>query len=309
MLTEQAIPKYLPKDKLFNPELVPFGKNEVTLTSGYFDLLHYGHIQFLRRCKEIGNPLVVGVLAEKISMKPGRPIINDQERMTLISELASVDYVFLDYEGYSETLLRLLVPKTIIFSSGEESSLEKKRQITFIENIFPNLKIAYIPRQSYKISTTQIIERIKNSSNIGIQKERIQIETIKSDLTEYAQLSNAETKTAAFIVNDEATLLSKGVNYHPDFTGTVIFSNTTTVEGQQLKPRPTHAEMDAVLKLLDCGVTSFKNLILYSLVIPCAGCAEIISRLGFKKVVYYNDFDNNYGELILNSNGIELEKG
>ena len=308
MLSERSISPTVTKEKIFDPDHIPFGKNEITLTSGYFDLLHYGHIQFLKRCKEIGNPLVVGVLAKDISTKSGRPILNDEERLTPIAELSCVDFAFLDRHGYSDTLLQLFKPKTIIFSTGEEAAIEKQRQIDRIITNFPNLKITYIPRQSYTISTTQIIERVQNSTNTKIPIEYFRKDTIESDLTACAQESNAETKTAAFIVADNDIVLSKGVNYHPDFSGTVIFSNTSTVESQQIKPRPTHAEMDAILKLVDEGVKIFRHLTLYSLVMPCAGCAETISRLKFQKVVYFREFDNNYGELILRSNGVQLEK-
>ncbi|MBA3723580.1 MAG: adenylyltransferase/cytidyltransferase family protein [Candidatus Levybacteria bacterium] len=308
MPREREHNRYSTQNKIFTLTDAPFGPDEVTLVTGYYDLLHSGHVGFLEECKQIGDPLTVGVRAKAKSGKPGRPIVPDDARLRVVAGLACVDHAFLDEHGYSKVLLDTLQPKTIILSSGEAASAEKTAEIIFLRTQYPDLNITELPRHTDEISTSQIVEWIHNPEDVS-EKEIIRTEEIEGALIDYAQQSNAAMKSAAFIIGEGGVVLAKGVNYHPEFSGTVIYFNTATLEYKESKPRPMHAEFDAMLKLEDKGIDAASPHTLHCLHMPCAGCAEVISRKGFKKVVYYNGFDNNYGELILRRNNIELING
>jgi len=68
----------------------------VVLTNGCFDLIHPGHLSFLRRAKELGDVLVVGVNADDSVRKlkgPDRPLLRDVDRAEMVAALDPVDLV------------------------------------------------------------------------------------------------------------------------------------------------------------------------------------------------------------------------
>lgn len=70
----------------------------VGLTSGCFDLLHYGHVDYLNRCRELCDRLVVGVDCDQMvraAKGPDRPIIPELERLALVCHLRPVDHAFI----------------------------------------------------------------------------------------------------------------------------------------------------------------------------------------------------------------------
>lgn len=63
--------------------------------AGVFDLLHYGHINYLKQAKKLGDVLVVGLLSDEgvARYKPYKPIMNYEQRWEVIRSLRFVDYV------------------------------------------------------------------------------------------------------------------------------------------------------------------------------------------------------------------------
>src|ERR1700737_5229656 len=70
--------------------------DRVVLTNGCFDLLHPGHLAFLREAKTLGDLLVVGVNSDDAALRPkgpGRPLVADVDRAELLAALEPVDLV------------------------------------------------------------------------------------------------------------------------------------------------------------------------------------------------------------------------
>ena len=66
----------------------------IILANGNFDLLHVGHVRYLRGAKALGGKLVVAVNSDESvrALKgEGRPIMPEQERAEIVSALADVD--------------------------------------------------------------------------------------------------------------------------------------------------------------------------------------------------------------------------
>ncbi len=84
---------------------------KVVLANGCFDILHVGHLRYLNEARTLGDVLVVAVNSDRSVQKikePGRPIMNENERVGLISALKVVDYVVLfDDPDVSEVLAAL----------------------------------------------------------------------------------------------------------------------------------------------------------------------------------------------------------
>ena len=75
-------------DYLFN------NKFKTVLTYGTFDLLHYGHLEILKRSKNLGDRLIVGLSTDEFNRKKGKnSIMNYKKRKELLESLSYVDLV------------------------------------------------------------------------------------------------------------------------------------------------------------------------------------------------------------------------
>jgi D-glycero-beta-D-manno-heptose 1-phosphate adenylyltransferase len=90
------------------------------LTNGVFDLLHVGHLRFLRAARLLGDLLVVGVNADAAVRKPGRPLVPEAERAELVAALEPVDYVVIFGEPTADSLLRSVRPD--VYAKGADYS-------------------------------------------------------------------------------------------------------------------------------------------------------------------------------------------
>ncbi len=85
----------------------------IVLANGCFDLLHVGHIRYLRAAKALGGRLVVGVNADESvrALKgAGRPLMPAAERAEILAALEAVDAVVIFPEADVRPLLRELHP-------------------------------------------------------------------------------------------------------------------------------------------------------------------------------------------------------
>lgn len=93
---------------------------KVIFTNGCFDLLHCGHIQCLKKAKELGDLLVVGVNSDASVSRlkgPTRPINHDEDRMKVLEALESVDYVVKFEEDTPYELIKRIKPNVIVKGS------------------------------------------------------------------------------------------------------------------------------------------------------------------------------------------------
>jgi D-beta-D-heptose 7-phosphate kinase/D-beta-D-heptose 1-phosphate adenosyltransferase len=138
-----------------------------TLTGGFYDMLHVGHLYYLEHAAKLGRPLIVVVNTDAAAMeKKGhlRPIIPEKFRARMVASLACVDYVIIsNHASYSEYFLNAIQPKHYVFV--REKMDVRKRQKKEIEKKYPQTKVVIIPRIKKYGSTTEIIQRIKQEKN------------------------------------------------------------------------------------------------------------------------------------------------
>lgn len=83
----------------------------IVLANGCFDLIHVGHIRYLKESKKRGDILVVALNSDSSIRKlkgKGRPILNQEERTRIISSFSFVDYItFFDETNVAKVLLAL----------------------------------------------------------------------------------------------------------------------------------------------------------------------------------------------------------
>jgi rfaE bifunctional protein nucleotidyltransferase chain/domain len=86
----------------------------LSFANGHFDLLHVGHLRYLRGAKERGDVLVVGINGDASVERlkgAGRPLVPAIERAELVAALEPVDYVVIFEEDTAERVLRALEPE------------------------------------------------------------------------------------------------------------------------------------------------------------------------------------------------------
>ena len=153
-------------------QIIPEIKNvgdRVVLTHGAFDILHIGHIEFLRESKEKGQVLIVGIESDKrIAEYKGisRPIIPFDQRMRLVSKIQFVDFVFpiTDKNPFNDELYMKMYDnlQPNILTYGRNYGAEKQRKAT--KDYFTDIKFEKILTEFDKLqSTTKIIEKIITS--------------------------------------------------------------------------------------------------------------------------------------------------
>lgn len=107
----------------------------IVLVGGCFDLLHVGHVEFLKRAKEKGDALFVLLESDKkVKQVKGenRPIHTQEERAKVLSALEPVDYVILlpyftrnqDYDN----LVMQIKPDIIATTKADRYKIHKERQ-------------------------------------------------------------------------------------------------------------------------------------------------------------------------------------
>lgn len=118
------------------------------ITYGTFDLLHYGHINLLRRAKAMGDYLIVGLSTDEFNAGKGKKAyFSYEKRKQLLEALRYVDLVIPE-ESWNQKRSDILMYKIDTFVMGDDWK-GKFDSLTDICNV------VYLPRTP-EISTTKI---------------------------------------------------------------------------------------------------------------------------------------------------------
>src|SRR5882757_7195103 len=104
-------------------ELRAAGKRIVT-TNGCFDLLHVGHVRYLRAARALGDALAVGLNGDQSVRElkgANRPINNEIDRAEILAALEDVDFVAIFPEVRATQFLEMVAP-TIYVKGGDYTS-------------------------------------------------------------------------------------------------------------------------------------------------------------------------------------------
>ena len=149
--------------------LEPFRENKkIGMLTGCFDVLHVGHIDFLRFAKTCVDILIVGTDSDEAIRKTKgklRPIHPQTHRAKVLSELKSVNYVLLmtdthnhnsiKAENYHSQAVCTVNPTHLIVSKHDSYWKVKKRRADLIGGAF----IVY--RKPRSTSTTEIVKNLQ----------------------------------------------------------------------------------------------------------------------------------------------------
>ena len=133
----------------------------IVLTNGCFDLLHVGHIQLLSASKQLGDVLIVAIDDDESVKRlkgAGRPVINQNERLRIISALDSVDYVITFSSDELNDVIETIRPA--VLTKGNNYGTEAVLGHEIVERYGGRVEIIPITEN---ISSTRIINNIKNN--------------------------------------------------------------------------------------------------------------------------------------------------
>ena len=134
--------------------------HSVVFTNGVFDVLHPGHVRYLRDARALGDLLIVGVNSDRSSRAlgkaPDRPINPESERAEVLAALASVDAVVVFDEDTPHAIISALQPDILVKGADWGENAIVGREIVEARGgrvVRVQLADGY--------STTRIIDRIR----------------------------------------------------------------------------------------------------------------------------------------------------
>jgi len=132
----------------------------IVTTNGAYDILHFSHINLLRKIKKLGDILIVLINGDSSpyfkTKGPNRPIVPEQERAEMLAALESVDYVTIFNEEKPLNFLKELKPN--IHSKGFQGiPTRNKEEEDLIKTWGGKLELV---DSGGPHSTTNIIEKI-----------------------------------------------------------------------------------------------------------------------------------------------------
>lgn len=144
----------------FLPERTELRREQKRLvfTNGVFDILHRGHVEYLNQARILGDALFVGVNSDESTRRikgDKRPIVPQQDRMFVLANLQSVDYVGLFDEETPLELISAIVPDILV--KGADWTIDTVVGKNVVESAGGRvLTIPFVPDRS----TTNIVQRI-----------------------------------------------------------------------------------------------------------------------------------------------------
>ncbi len=133
-------------------------RQRVVFTNGCFDLLHPGHVAYLRQARRLGDALIVALNSDRSIRElkgPGRPILAQEERCQVLAALAMVDAVVVFDDPTPLALIETLLPDILV--KGGDWPVER---IVGREAVESNGGAVYSLPLVPGVSTTDIVQRI-----------------------------------------------------------------------------------------------------------------------------------------------------
>jgi rfaE bifunctional protein nucleotidyltransferase chain/domain len=156
---------------------------KIGFTSGVFDLLHAGHVDYLEKARATCDVLVVGVnsdLSVQRNKGPDRPIVTGTDRILVVAGLRSVDYAFLFEERNNNENITLLRPD--VYCKASDYGTKTLSSAPIVESY--GGRVVLVPLLT-GYSSTGLIERIQGAA-----------------LTSLGQVTNSEPRPAVFVDRD-----------------------------------------------------------------------------------------------------------
>jgi len=139
---------------------------KVVFTNGVFDLLHPGHVRYLRRARGLGDALIVGINSDRsvrANKGEGRPITPQAERAEILAALDCVDGAVVFDEDTPLEIISALQPDVLVKGADWAEHAIVGRDVVEARGG----RVVRIPTEQGH-STTAIVQRIREQT--GLQR-------------------------------------------------------------------------------------------------------------------------------------------
>ncbi|MBI68670.1 MAG: bifunctional heptose 7-phosphate kinase/heptose 1-phosphate adenyltransferase [Phycisphaerae bacterium] len=130
----------------------------IVLTNGCFDVIHAGHVSYLREAAKLGDVLVVGVNSDaqvKAQKGENRPVYSLEERMEILAELQCVSIVTSFEEPTAEALIKLVQPD--LYVKGGDYAKEEINEFGLLTSLGIEVEVlSHRPGRSSTQVTAQL---------------------------------------------------------------------------------------------------------------------------------------------------------
>lgn len=152
---------YFKSEQDFLKDIESLRKNKkIVFTNGCFDLLHVGHIRYLKEARKLGDYLVVGVNSDasvKELKGPTRPIQNQDDRAEILAALEAVNATVIFTESTPERLIKNVKPDILV--KGGDWTVDQIVGGHFVQSYGGQvMSLQFVEGRS----TTKIIEKSKS---------------------------------------------------------------------------------------------------------------------------------------------------
>jgi rfaE bifunctional protein nucleotidyltransferase chain/domain len=131
----------------------------LVLTNGCFDLVHSGHVRYLAAAAELGDLLVIGLNSDasvRQLKEPGRPLVSQAERATVLAGLGCVDYLTIFDELTAEHLVASLRPD--VYVKGGDYATHPPSEAAVAKRLGAEFKLLPLVEG---VSTSELVRRIR----------------------------------------------------------------------------------------------------------------------------------------------------
>ncbi len=138
-------------------------RKRIVLANGCFDLLHVGHIRYLRAARRLGDVLFVGINSDAAVARlkgPGRPLLSVAERVEMLTALRDVDHVVVFEEDTADRLVAQLRPD--IHAKGTDYTPDSVPEGATVRALGGQVAVVGDPKDhSTRALIARIVERFK----------------------------------------------------------------------------------------------------------------------------------------------------
>jgi len=154
------------KDKILTPDLMVAERDRLrtagkrlVFTNGVFDLLHVGHVRYLKQARALGDALVVAINSDRSVRElkgPDRPLFDQGERAEILAALRDVNYVVVFDDISPRNTIKKLLPDILV--KGGDYQLDEIHGREEVEAAGGKvISLPFVPGAS----TTALIQRMK----------------------------------------------------------------------------------------------------------------------------------------------------
>jgi len=131
----------------------------LVFTNGVFDLLHVGHVSYLREARALGDALVVAINSDRSVRElkgPSRPVFAETERAEILAALRDVDYVVVFDDISPRATIKKLLPDVLV--KGGDYQLDEIHGREEVEAAGGEvISLPFVPGAS----TTSVLQKMK----------------------------------------------------------------------------------------------------------------------------------------------------